>query len=61
MWGMIRIPLQPCRGRLPGHTVERKAYPEHFLPTLEQANHLEIAKLAEDLTAIATKRLEQEG
>ena len=48
-------------GAIAGAYRGAKAYPEHFLPTLEQANHLEIAKLAEDLTAIATKRLEQRG
>lgn len=31
-------------------------YPEHFLPVLERVNHLEIVKLAKDLTKIGEKR-----
>ena len=44
-------------GAIAGAYCGAKAYPEHFLPTLEQANHLEIEKLAKDLTAIAQRRL----
>ncbi len=33
------------------------AYPVHFLPTLQEANHLDIEKLARDLTEIAQDRL----
>lgn len=31
-------------------------YPKHFLPVLEEVNHLEITKLAEDITRIVDKK-----
>ena len=40
-------------GALSGALRGAKAFPEHFLPTLEKANQLEIEKLAQDLTRIA--------
>ena len=40
-------------GALSGTLRGAKAFPEHFLPTLEKANQLEIEKLAQDLTRIA--------
>ena len=33
-------------------------YPKHFLSVLEEVNHLEITKLAEDITRIVEKRLQ---
>ena len=45
-------------GALAGALNGADAYPSHFLPTLEKANHLEIEKLAKDLTEIAKKRFE---
>lgn len=44
-------------GAIAGAFRGAKAYPEHFLPTLESVNHLEIAKLARNLTDIAENRL----
>lgn len=44
-------------GAIAGALQGAKAYPEHFLPTLEEANHLEIQKLAKGLTEIAEARL----
>lgn len=44
-------------GALAGALRGAGAFPAHFLPTLEKANHLEIKKLAEDLTGIAKARL----
>ncbi len=43
-------------GALSGALRGAKAFPEHFLPTLEKANQLEIEKLAQDLTRIAQGR-----
>ena len=48
-------------GALSGALRGAEAFPAHFLPTLEEANHLEIRKLAEDLTRIAQKVDRQEG
>lgn len=43
-------------GALAGALNGSDAYPDHFLPTLEEANHLEIEKLARDLTELAKDR-----
>ena len=45
-------------GAIAGAFRGAKAYPKHFLSTLEGANHLEIQKLACNLTNIAKDRLE---
>ena len=44
-------------GALSGALNGAGAFPPHFLPTLQEANHLEIERLAKDLTAIAQDRL----
>lgn len=44
-------------GAIAGTLNGAAAYPAHFLQTLETANHLEIADLAEKLTAFAQARL----
>ena len=44
-------------GAIAGALRGAKAYPEHFLPTLEEANHLEIQKLAGGICKIVEKRL----
>lgn len=43
--------------RFKGEEIGDTAYPEHFLPTLETANGLDISGLAAQITAIAKKRM----
>lgn len=43
-------------GALGGALEGAEAFPQHFLPTLEKANGLEIEKLAKELTKIARER-----
>lgn len=45
-------------GAMAGALKGAESFPEHFLPTLEQVNHLEIEKLARDLTRLAEQRLD---
>lgn len=45
-------------GAIAGAYKGAKAYPEHFLPTLENANGLDISSLAAQITAIAKERME---
>ena len=47
-------------GALSGALNGAGAFPAHFLPTLQKANHLEIERLAKDLTAIAQDRLREQ-
>lgn len=43
-------------GAMAGALKGAESFPAHFLPTLEKANHLEIKKLAKELTRLAEKR-----
>ncbi|NLL17656.1 MAG: hypothetical protein GX262_01365, partial [Clostridia bacterium] len=44
-------------GAIAGALKGAPAYPEHFLPTMETANGLDISGLAREITAIAAERL----
>jgi ADP-ribosylglycohydrolase len=44
-------------GAIAGALKGASAYPEHFLPTMETANGLDISGLAREITAIAAERL----
>ena len=45
-------------GAMAGALQGADKYPKHFLSVLEEVNHLEITKLAEDITRIVEKRLQ---
>ena len=44
-------------GAMAGAFQGAESFPKHFLPILERVNHLEIEKLARDLTMLAKHRL----
>lgn len=44
-------------GAMAGAFQGAESFPKHFLPILERVNHLEIEKLARDLTMLAKQRL----